>query len=226
MKHEQIESLILSLNIDDTSERIFKRNIGNNVEFAYVWDKIPSPSDSLKKNYEGKKIFLIKNNEQIYVAAVYLMNDDLHWFVIPSERKKGILIKAMQDCIISYLFDILADKPIRITIDKGSEFEMESIRVAELLNFKPGDEVGEYFLNMADVDWSKNKMKVIDGTLEYERMNILRQKYQYHLNSLIMISQEISSIYGNDEKIDENLANLKDGDYWIKKTFGKCNDKL
>jgi hypothetical protein len=219
----EIENIINKLNNEDTSDTIFKRNIGNNVEFAIVWDSIPSPNDPLDNNFEGHKFFLIKNDNNRYVAAIYLLQEELLWYVLPSERKKGILTKALQESIISYLFDLNNDKPIRITIEKGLEHEVESLRVAELLNFKPGEKVGEYFLTMANVDWSKDKMKETDGFLEHERIMLLRKRYAYHIKSLIMISQEIDSLFGTQEILNENLESLKNKRFWINDIFNLQN---
>jgi hypothetical protein len=39
---------------------------------------------------------LIKNNENIFVAIVFDMKRDLHWFVHPDFRGKGHLTEAMK----------------------------------------------------------------------------------------------------------------------------------
>lgn len=219
MKNETIEKLINSLNNEDTTEIIFKRSIGGNVEYAYVWNNVPSIDDAIDDKFEPYTFFLIKNDESKYAAAVLYMGEDLHWFVLPDQRKKALLTTAMQEYIISYLYDLLEDKPIRITIAKGSEFEKESIRVAEILNFKPGQVEGEFLLVMGDVDWTKDKMKEKDGFLSHERMLILRKRFQYHMKSLIMLSQEVESLFGPDDRINENLESLKNHRFWFKDKF-------
>ena len=106
MKNETIEKLINSLNNEDTTETIFKRSIGGNVEYAYVWNTIPTMDDQIDNNYEPYTFFLIKNKEHKYAAAVLYMGSDLHWYVLPDQRKKALLTTAMQEYIISYLYVI------------------------------------------------------------------------------------------------------------------------
>jgi hypothetical protein len=219
MTNQTIENLINRLNNEDTSEIIFRRAIGKNVEYAYVWNNAPSFEDPIEDTYDPYHFFFIRNEKNKYAAAVLFMGNDLHWFVLPTERKKALLTTAMQEYIISYLFDLLDEKPIRITIDKGSEFEKESLRVAQLLNFKPGMEDGEYILTMADVDWSKDKMKEVNGQLDEKRMSMLRHRFQYHLKSLYMLNHEVQSIFGYDESVTENLENLRSYNYRIKDLY-------
>ena len=82
-----LSSIITSLNSNKLQDRIFRRQISSNVEYAFYWKKQPSINDKVGENNSPYNIYLIKNNKK-YVGAVLDMIGDLHWFVQVKYRKK------------------------------------------------------------------------------------------------------------------------------------------
>ena len=148
MTSDSLQSLIEKLNKNDTSSSlIYCRPISSNVDFAKIWLDKPKLTDSVT-SYDGPDIFyLIKNNENIFVAIVFDMKRDLHWFVHPDFRGKGHLTKAMKNTILPHLF--LTRDEQRITI-KGLEIGLANFEASEKVALNLGfvkSTDGEYFIS-------------------------------------------------------------------------------
>lgn len=62
--------------------------------------------------------FIITNRRKKVVALIQDAYADLFWYVLPGNRKKGYLTKALKTTIINHLF--LNRDEIKITINEGS----------------------------------------------------------------------------------------------------------
>lgn len=115
MKDNTIKRLLGQLNGTDSKYGIFLRPVSETVDFGKVWLDKPKMADDLIVDDQPYKFYFIKNQEGVYVGAVYDMINDLHWYVLPAFRKKGILIKALTSFILPHLF--LSRQEQRISID-------------------------------------------------------------------------------------------------------------
>ena len=61
--------------------------------------------------------YIIKNTRKKVVALIQDAYADLFWYVLPGNRKKGYLTKALKNTIINHLF--LNREVIKITINEG-----------------------------------------------------------------------------------------------------------
>ena len=90
MTSESLQSLLEKLNKNDTSSSlIYYRPLSSNVDFAKIWLDKPKLTDSITSSDGPDVFYLIKNDENIFVAIVFDMIRDLHWFVHPDFRSNG-----------------------------------------------------------------------------------------------------------------------------------------
>ncbi len=220
MTSDSLQSLIEKLNKNDTSSSlIYCRPISSNVDFAKIWLDKPKLTDSVT-SYDGPDIFyLIKNNENIFVAIVFDMIRDLHWFVHPDFRGNGHLTEAMKNTILPHLF--LTRDEQRITIKEleigAANFEA-SEKVALNLGFVKSTD-GEYFLSN-DMFVTENYIIVEDVPISSDRIDELKKHINFLSRSLWTIQTEIEMKFGETDYSDE----LKDLVYQIRNHTWKLED--
>ena len=220
MTSESLQSLLERLNKNDTSSSlIYCRPISSNVDFAKIWLDKPKLTDSVT-SYDGPDIFyLIKNNENIFVAIVFDMKIDLHWFVHPDFRGKGHLTEAMKNTILPHLF--LTRDEQRITIKEleigAANFEA-SEKVAFNLGFVKSTD-GEYFLSN-DMFVTENYFIGENVPLSSDRIDELKKHINFLSRSLWTIQTEIEMKFGETDYSDE----LKDLVYQIRNHTWKLED--
>ena len=220
MTSDSLQSLIEKLNKNDTSSSlIYCRPISSNVDFAKIWLDKPKLTDSVT-SYDGPDIFyLIKNNENIFVAIVFDMIRDLHWFVHPDFRGNGHLTEAMKNTILPHLF--LTRDEQRITIKEleigAANFEA-SEKVALNLGFVKSTD-GEYFLSN-DMFVTENYVIGENVPLSSDRIDELKKYINFLSRSLWTIQTEIEMKFGETDYSDE----LKDLVYQIRNHTWKLED--
>ena len=220
MTSDSLQSLIEKLNKNDTSSSlIYCRPISSNVDFAKIWLDKPKLTDSVT-SYDGPDIFyLIKNNENIFVAIVFDMKRDLHWFVHPDFRGKGHLTEAMKNTILPHLF--LTRDEQRITIKEleigAANFEA-SEKVALNLGFVKSTD-GEYFIS-SDMFVTENYIIGENVSLSSDRIDELKKYINFLSRSLWTIQTEIEMKFGETDYSDE----LKDLVYQIRNHTWKLED--
>lgn len=205
MTNESLQSLLEGLNENNQiSSLIYRRPLSSNVDFAKIWDDIPKLTDSVTSSDGPDNFYLIKNAENVFVAIVYDMVRDLHWFVLPEYRGMGHLTNSLKQTIIPHLF--LMREEQRITIN---EAEMDkdhftaSEKVALRLGFiKSDDNDDEYYLsnncaNSEDFNFGN------DSEISYDRMNELKKHINYLSRSLWTIQTEIEMKLGQTDYSDE-----------------------
>lgn len=233
MTNESLQSFLEDLNKNSNiPSLIYRRALSLNVDFAKIWLDEPKLTDSVTNSDGPDKFYLIKNEANIYVAIVYDMSRDLHWFVLPKFRGIGHLTEALKNTIISHLF--ISREEQRITINEaeiGKENFLASEKVALSLGFmKSDDNDGEYFLanncsNFDDSNFGK------DSEISYDKMIDLKKHINYLSRSFWTIQTEIEMSLGQTDYSDE-LKDLvqeirnhtwKLEDYWwARNTDNKC----
>lgn len=201
MTNISLQSLIENLNKNDESESlIYRKSLSTTVDLAKVWVNRPKPTDSITSSDGPDTFYFIKNNENSYVAAVYDMVKDLHWFVLPEHRGKGHLTNAMKNTILLHLF--LNREEQRITID--ADFNA-SEKVALNLGFSKSAD-NEYFLSKKE--YTTNNMDSPKGVgFSEERIKELKKQINYLGRSLWAIQTEIEMKLGITD-YSEDLADL------------------
>lgn len=209
MTNESLQSLLSRLNNKDkTSGLIYLRPLKANVDFAKVWIHEPKLTDSITNSDGPDNFYLIKNNENIFVAIVFDMKRDLHWFVLPDYRGMGYLTQALRHSIIPHLF--LNRDEQRITIEEneiGKDNFTASKKVAITLGFTAYKD-GEYLLSN-DQYISEDENLGEDTQFSYDRIKELKKHVNYLGRSLWAIQTEIEMKTGNTD-YSEELKELVD----------------
>ena len=203
MTSESLQSLLERLNKNDTSSSlIYCRPISSNVDFAKIWLEKPKLTDSVT-SYDGPDIFyLIKNNENIFVAIVFDMIRDLHWFVHPDFRGNGHLTEAMKNTILPHLF--LTRDEQRITI-KELEIGLANFEASEKVALNLGfvkSTDGEYFIS-SDMFVTENYIIGENVSLSLDRIDELKKYINFLSRSLWTIQTEIEMKFGETDYSEE-----------------------
>lgn len=203
MTSESLQSLLEKLNRNDTSSSlIYCRPISSNVDFAKIWLDKPKLTDSVTSSDGPDVFYLIKNNENTFVAIVFDMIRDLHWFVHPDFRGNGHLTGAMKHTIIPHLF-LNRDKQ-RITIKEyeiGTDNFKASEKVALSLGFVLGED-GEYFLthdNLINENYNFGE----NTLLSPDRITELKKHINFLGRSLWAVKTELEMKFGETDYSEE-----------------------
>lgn len=203
MTDKSLHSLIDNLNSGNTgSYLIFRRPLSQYVDFAKIWIEKPTANDNVTSSDGPDHFYLIKNNEGVFVAIVYDMRRDLHWFVLPQYRGKGHLTKSMKATIIQHLF--LSRDQQRITIDEmqiGPLNFKASQKVALDLGFTKSEE--EDYILLKDHSIKEIPNAGVNSELTPERVDELRKQLNFLARSLWAIQTEIEMGYGKTEYSEE-----------------------
>ena len=223
MREEEIKKYIDKLNAKEAGETIFLRQISKSVKIARVWEKEPDFNDEIVINVPSHRFFFIINEKGKYVGAVFDMKNDLHWFILKEERKKGYLTKALKESILPYLFydedESYEREKQKISIEKGigEENYKNSKKVAIRLGFKPVNEDETIFeLDRDEFDWHEfDDFEINNKTLTEERLLELRKRIHLAYRQLIKVSDELLMAYDEDDGLRELARKLSYFDYKI-----------
>ena len=210
MTANDIKKYIDKLNTKEETETIFLRKINESVQLARVWENEPKINDDFGITIPSYRFFFIKAPSGKYIGAVLDMNQDLHYFVLEEERKKGALTKALREAIIPYLFYDGRTKQ-RITIDRGigDENYTNSKRVAIRLGFIPKNEEETIFeLTQDDFDWSYENFEEENSEILPERIKELKRRVLLAYRNLLKVSDELLMAYDDDKDLRDIAAEV------------------
>ena len=209
MTNKSLQSLLSRLNNNDkTSGLIYLRPLKANVDFAKVWIHEPKLTDSITTSDGPDNFYLVKNSENIFVAIVFDMKRDLHWFVLPDYRGMGYLTQALRHSIIPHLF--LSRDEQKITIKEneiGKDNFTTSEKVALTLGFTVQKD-GEYLLSNDQYSMEDENLGE-DTQFSYDRIKELKKHVNYLGRSLWAIQTEVEMKTGNTD-YSEELKELVD----------------
>ncbi len=209
MTEKEIKKYIDRLNNKKGQESIFIRPISETVEIGKVWCELPKINNSIS-NSSSYRFFFIKNNLGIYVSAVLDMNSDLHWYVLPKERKKGMLTTALKETILPYIFYEREEQRITIKLEIGEENYANSKSVALKLGFNPTNEQQtEFLLRKTEFDWSCENLNEQNSQIGNERVQVLRKRVNYASQILRKVSDELLMAYEDDNELLELSKEVK-----------------
>lgn len=209
MTEKQIKKYIDCLNNEKVQESIFIRPISKTIVIGKVWSELPKENDSIS-NFSSDRFFFIKNNLGVYVSAVLDMNSDLHWYVIPEERKKGLLTKALKETILPYIFYEREEQRITIKLEIGEKNYANSKSVALKLGFNSmNEEQTEFLLKKSEFDWSFENLNEQNSRIGNERIQVLRKRINYASQILRKVSDELLMAYENDNQLLELSKEVK-----------------
>lgn len=211
MTEKEIRKYIDRLNNGKGQESIFTRPISETVEVSKVWSEQPKITDSIVGDFASYKFFFIKNPLGVYVGAILDMYSDLHWYIVPKQRKNGHLTKALKESVLPHIF--YDEREVqRITIQEGIGIEnyTNSKNVAVKIGFKPTNEdETEFKLNKSDFNWEDENLIEQVKSIGNERIELLRKRVNYASKILLKVSDELQIAYDDDKELSEISSKVK-----------------
>jgi RimJ/RimL family protein N-acetyltransferase len=136
MTDKSINRIIRRLNTSVASE-VIRRQIGENVWWGYAWGTKDQGYNKHHVQEEGYEMFFIKADDGKFAAAVHrMLAGELHWYVTPKYRGKGLLIKPLKEVILPFIFATYHWDSQRGTLDPHRKYAVPSAKVAERVGFK------------------------------------------------------------------------------------------
>jgi hypothetical protein len=195
MTEQYLKSTLVKLNKGTLIDQFFLRQLKSNVELGFLWDEKPHPTMEVCFGDGPYNLYVIKNEDGLYVGAVLDMSQDLHWFILPAFRKKGYLTNALKEVILPHLFQNRTEQKITVDTYRLSDKNVEASESVSLaVGFEPIGAM-EYLLKAGDYA----KTKVIAAKpkgLSDERLMILRKRLNYLSRSLWTIENEVEVSLG------------------------------
>jgi hypothetical protein len=205
MTNEAIENIIDTLNKNKINEFVFISELPQNVDFAKVWMKEPQGRIVNERSYE---FYLIKNELEIYIAAVLDMGNDLHIFVKKDSRKKGYLSRAINNVILPKLYQSGRNKQIITFIDHGMGEYVKKNWGFTLINNTSAEKDLSCYANIPRII---PKFKNITN----DEFNLIKKNIDKARLYLTMVKEKIEASYGEDSNIYlddllDDIASLDD----------------
>lgn len=207
MTEQGLHELLENLNSNNNTDLIHSMPLTKNVFFAKVWLEEPSLSSRPSNKNGPDHFYFIKDEINTFIAVVFDMVYDLHWYVIPEKRKRGYLIRNMRETILPHIFSTRKEQHITIDKDKiGLNNFVNSEKVALLLGFKKVSN-SKYLLSKKD--YPKLPFENKYEGLSFDEMDSLRAKVFYASQILWTVQTELEMKYGNNE-LSKDLIKTKD----------------
>ncbi|WP_323758278.1 hypothetical protein [Roseivirga sp.] len=202
MRYRDIRKYIDLLNKGNIEEVIFLRPISENVDLAKVWHRQSRKTGGVVCSLD---FFFIKNEDEIYIGAILDMCDDLHWYIVPKQRKKGYLTRALTNEVLPYIF-LNGRESQRITVSPGLGrlAYLNSKSVATKVGFKSIDkEESVFLLEERDESFQDKTIQERNMGLSKDRCEILKRRVNDLSKELHKISDELKMAYGDDSCLKE-----------------------
>lgn len=217
MTDKNLQEILDDVNKGESAS-IHKRQLKKNVDIAKVW--LEKAKNGVQ--FDPLSCFFVKNNDGLYVGIVYDMIYDLHWYISPNFRKKGLLTKAMQEIILPYLSQSRGEQSISIDSSQLMDSNYEaSLKVAQALGFQL--ESGKrYVLDLARYS-SEEWIEGENNDLTQDRIEFLKNQLESISYSLWKIQTEVQMNLGESVFTEEVLQlveeikskrNILQDEYW------------
>jgi hypothetical protein len=227
MIDKEIRKYINRLNNKKGQESIFTRPLSETVELSKVWSEQPKKTYSIVEDFPSYRFYFIKNTLGIYVGAILDMYSDLHWYIVPKQRKNGYLTKALKESVLPHIFYYNREVQ-RITIQEsiGKENYTNSKNVAIKIGFNSINEDETVFeLNKSDFKWENDNLTEHVKSIGNERIELLKKRVNHASNILLKVSDELQIAYDDDDKLSEISFKVKDHVWKIEDLMWKYEKK-
>ncbi|MGO2358965.1 MAG: hypothetical protein ACTH6S_08625 [Mesonia sp.] len=183
MKDDKIKQLIAQLNgtISKPVFKVSKYQISDEVEYGKVWYELKPP------HQVESRFFFIKGNKS-YVGAIHILKDDLHWYVLEGDRKKGYLTNALNSAVLPFLFNKMKYEKVKITIPSIEDNDaLASANVAKKVGFK----------NITDFDYVlyEDQFDFTNKNLSIKYPSLLKDDYESLQDEIKEISTRLQQIH-------------------------------
>lgn len=216
MHEKTFRNYLVQLNKNKLKELAFLRPLSVDVFFAKIWKRKPTFKNSKKfLSHPYYSIYLIRK-EQVYVGGVYVMDDDLHWYVLPAYRNKGILRNPLKTIIIPHL-SIYKNRIVG-SINKNGLAENDFIASTKLAKAVGFEQVlkqeGTYYYQIK-LDSDFPVISGINSRITEENFERIKQALNYHSLAILMLKTEMEAHLGESDitedaqEIVEDIQSLK-----------------
>lgn len=210
MRNDQLKKLIEELNLNPSSPKFLITKISKNVFWGKVWQNLPWSETS--SQYFGENFYFIRIWNSLFVGVVEASVSEMHVFLEPEFRDKGVMSKTLREVIIPHMFYISDSNQLKITIDAdfhGEKFEKVE-RSAQLAGFKSKKEVGDKIFeykacknDFRDFHFSGEKEQLNNEnefSFLHERINSINAQLQY-------MKERFEILFEKDEKFISDIKN-------------------
>ena len=102
MTEEEIVGVIEAVNAGSAGDHVFAYRLKGNVSLARVWTTNPK---TRRIDVQGNDFYLVHDAENGQcIGAVLDMQEDLHAFLKPEFRRKGIMSRSLREIILPHIF--------------------------------------------------------------------------------------------------------------------------
>lgn len=217
MTDKNLQEILDDVNKGESAS-IHKRQLKKNVDIAKVW--LEKAKNGVQ--FDPLSCFLIKNDDGLFVGIVYDMIYDLHWYILPDYRKKGILTKAMREIILPFLSQSREKQMISIDSSQLMDSNYEaSLKVAQALGFQL--ESGKKYVLDLERYSSEEWIEGENSDLSQDRIEFLKDRLESISYSLWKIQTEVEMNLGESVFTEEVLhlveeikskRNILQDEYW------------
>ncbi|MFY9152111.1 MAG: hypothetical protein WAO52_08865 [Prolixibacteraceae bacterium] len=221
MTDPQLEELLAELNSDPDSSKFILTQLAEDIYFGKVWFNLPWENQT---EYQGDKYYFINRQDFGFVGSVEATNSELHAFLLPEFRGKGIMSLSLRETILPHLFWYNQTDRIRITIDQnfhGTGFGKVE-RSALMAGFQDKntivDSLFEYFAYKKDYPEFKFQAAKIRFSAEkefqflHDRINSIHAQLQYMRERYELMfnvdDQQVVSIQNTIKEFEARYENL------------------
>lgn len=195
MTDKTIQAIIDHFNGKNSQAYIASHPIGENIEYGIVWKDIDFNKLGDVSPY---RFYFIKNAKGKCIGAVLDMRMDLHWYINPVARKKGLLTKALTQSILPHLSRTRKEQIITINKeDIGVDNFEASLKTATLAGFKMVGEMREKI--ECHQKLAKYRKVILTETylgITYKEMVKQREKMNVVIGNLWQIKAEMEMKLG------------------------------
>lgn len=198
MRETEMQKLIDDLNSGELKKIVHSQELTKNVIFANVWDEKPHDESKLVDGYEYRSFYLIKKSTGDFIGLIYLMENDLHWYLNMESRGNGCMTQVLKNTVIPHLLNYR--NRIKISIDfESCEFAKKSENLAIRCGFRK-DKDGSYYFSKRFSNASITKF-IPAEELSNDRYFELNREVNVILNRLKFMKSEMDM-----KKLDPGLT--------------------
>lgn len=200
MTTKKLRKTINEFNRGDSLRDYYKLPLSETVAYVEtLWHK----SDA---DLSPDSFYLIADESENYAGIIEVLKDDLHWYMLPKYRGKGLLTGALKKFVLGHLFR--TRNQIRITIDQeiiGRKNFLASSEVAQAVGFKRSSiDSAEYRLTKDE--FIDENGHFIPEHLSEKRLDFIKNLMDYSAHQYRLIHEEIQLKMGVSEYSEELAA--------------------
>lgn len=220
MTDKQLDELLDELNSNPESSKFILIQVAVDIYFGKVWFNLPWENQI--ENH-GDNYYFINKTDYGFVGIVEASSSEMHAYLKPEFRKKGIMCISLHDSILPHSFWYNQTDKLRITIDQdfhGKRFRKIE-KSAQLAGFKDkrivNDNVFEYFaykIEYPKFEFFGGKNQLVaekEFRFLFDRINTINAQLQYMKERYELLFNEndktVSSIHNSIEKFEEMYEN-------------------